>query len=369
MVDHFIMQMRPLFGEEEKKAICDYMDEDGFITEFKRTAQFEQMIAEYTGTKHCIVVNNGTISLTLAAMAVGVVAGDEVIVPNYTMIASPNAVKMFGAVPVFVDVEPDTLCLDIELVKKAITPKTKAIMLVSANGRAPAAGIAAFEALAKEKGIALIEDSAQSLGSWFPDGRHVGRAGRVGSFSFSSPKIVSTGQGGALITDDDEIARRLRRLKDFGRSGGGNDIHDSIGFNFKFTELQACIGIEQMRKLPARVIRKKEIWKRYQEKLAGIDGVSVFPHDLALTAPWFIDVRVERREGLIDYLKQRNVGTRVMYPPITRQAAYDLPGDYPVAEDVGRRGLWLPSAVQLSDDEIDHVCEAIRDFYEGPKNR
>ena len=369
MVDHFIMQMRPLFGEEEKKAICDYMDEDGFITEFKRTAPFEQMIADYTGAKHCIVVNNGTISLTLAAMAVGVVAGDEVIVPNYTMIASPNAVKMFGAVPVFVDVEPDTLCLDIELVKKAITPKTKAIMLVSANGRPPSVGIAAFEALAKEKGIELIEDSAQSLGSWFPDGRHVGRAGRVGSFSFSSPKIVSTGQGGALITDDDEVARRLRRLKDFGRSGGGNDIHDSIGFNFKFTELQACIGIEQMRKVPARVIRKKEIWKRYQEKLAGIDGVSLFPHDLALTAPWFIDVRVERREGLIDYLKQRNVGTRVMYPPITHQAAYNLPGDYPVSEDVGRRGLWLPSAVQLSDEEIDHVCAAIRDFYAGPKNR
>lgn len=154
----FIMQMQPWFAEEEKKAICEYMDENGFITEFKRTEKFEQMIAEYTGAKHCVVVNNGTISLTLAAMAVSVQAGDEVIVPNYTMIATPNSVKMFGANPVFVDVEPETLCLDIEKVKKAITPKTKAIMLVSANGRYPRSGIKAFENLCKEKNIILIED-------------------------------------------------------------------------------------------------------------------------------------------------------------------------------------------------------------------
>lgn len=246
MNNSFIMQMRPLFGEEEKRAICEYMDEDGFITEFKRTETFELMIAKYTGARHCIVVNNGTISLTLAAMAVGVQSGDEVIVPNYTMIATPNSVKMIGAVPVFVDVEPETLCLDIEKVKQALTPKTKVIMFVSANGRYPRTGIAAFEELARERNLLLIEDAAQSLGSFYADGRHVGRAGLVGSFSFSAPKIISTGQGGALITDDDAIASRLRRLKDFGRSGGGNDIHDSIGYNFKFTELQACIGIEQM---------------------------------------------------------------------------------------------------------------------------
>ncbi|WDT80242.1 MAG: DegT/DnrJ/EryC1/StrS family aminotransferase [Candidatus Manganitrophus sp.] len=219
MTDEFIIQMRPWFGEEEKRAICEYMDEGGFITEFKRTERFEQMIAEYTGAKYCIVVNNGTVSLTLAAMASGIQAGDEVLIPNFTMIATPNSVKMFGAVPVFVDVEPDTLCMDFELARKAITRKTKAIMLVAANGRYPKAGIAAFEALAAEYGLLLVEDAAQSLGSRYPDGRHIGRAGIVGSFSFSAPKIISTGQGGALITDDDGIAFKLRRLKDFGRTG------------------------------------------------------------------------------------------------------------------------------------------------------
>ena len=198
----FIMQMRPLFEEEEKKAVCEYMDEDGFITEFKRTEKFEQMIAEYTGAKHCVVVNNGTISLSLAAMAVGVEAGDEVIVPNYTMIATPNSLKMFGANPVFVDVEPDTLCLDFDLTKKAITPKTKAIMLVTANGRYPQSGIKTFEDLCTKQNLILIEDSAQSLGSFYPDGRHIGTVGLAGSFSFSAPKIISTGQGGAIVTND-----------------------------------------------------------------------------------------------------------------------------------------------------------------------
>lgn len=364
MVNNFIMQMRPLFGEEEKKAICDYMDEDGFITEFKRTEQFEKMIAEYTGAKHCIVVNNGTISLTLAAMAAGIQTGDEVIVPNYTMIATPNSVKMFGAVPIFVDVEADTLCLDINLVRKAITPRTKAIMLVSANGRYPTAGIEAFEALAKELGVVLIEDSAQSLGSFYPDGRHVGKAGLIGSFSFSAPKIISTGQGGALITDSDEMAFKLRRLKDFGRSGGGNDVHDTVGYNFKFTELQACIGIEQMKKMDARVERKKAIWRRYADRLQQVTGFKLFAHDLIRTTPWFIDGFADNREGLIAHLKNAGIGSRIMYPPINKQEAYKLPGEYPVSNKIGTKGLWLPSAVQLTDQEVDYITSCVAEFYQ-----
>ena len=360
----FIMQMRPLFEEEEKRAVCEYMDEGGFITEFKRTEKFEQMIAEYTGAKHCIVVNNGTISLSLAAMAVGVEAGDEVIVPNYTMIATPNSLKMFGANPVFVDVEFNTLCLDIDLVKMAITPKTKAIMLVTANGRYPQSGIKEFEDLCAEQNLILIEDSAQSLGSFYPDGRHIGTAGLVGSFSFSAPKIISTGQGGAIVTNDDDVANKLRKLKDFGCSGGGNDIHDEIGYNFKFTELQACIGIEQMKKLSARVTRKKEILELYQELLKDIKQVHFFDQDLNSTTPWFIDCIVENRKALIDHLKENGVGSRVMYPPINKQLAYNVEGEYPVSNNIGENGLWLPSSVQLSDSDVIHICNLTKQFYQ-----
>jgi perosamine synthetase len=359
----FIPQMVPWFGVEEKAALSEYMDGSGFITEYKRTGQFERMIAEYTGAKHCIVVNNGTISLTLAAMALGVKAGDEVIVPNYTMIATPNSIKMFGAHPVFADVEPDTLCLDIAKVKQALTSRTKAIMLVSPNGRYPLSGIDAFVDLAREHGVALIEDAAQSLGSHYPDGRHIGTAGRVGSFSFSTAKIITTGQGGALVTDDDDIASKLRRLKDFGRTSGGNDIHDTIGYNFKFTDIQACIGIAQMAKLAWRVERKKEILRRYHSRLSDLPQVRVFRQDLDHTTPWFIDVLVDDRDRLRSYLHTNGVGTRLMYPPINRQKAYGLPDSYPVSERVGSHGLWLPSQSQIEDAQIDYITERIAAFY------
>lgn len=358
-----IPQAEPWFDVEEKNAVCNYMDEGGWVTEFKRTSVFENMIAEYTKAKHCIVVNNGTISLTLGAIACGISAGDEVIVPNYTMIATPNSVKMFGAVPVFVDVEPETLCMDIDLAKRAITKKTKALMLVTANGRYPKSGIDGFVNLCRENNIALIEDAAQSLGSFYPDGRHQGSVGAFGSFSFSTPKIISTGQGGAVITNDDSLALRVRRLKDFGRSSGGLDIHDSIGYNFKFTELQACLGIEQMKKLAWRVGRKKEILSLYKKLLAGCGHVSFFDQDLVCTTPWFIDILADDRKGLIAFLKENGIGARVMYPPINHQEAYKVPGEHKVSNMVGEKGLWLPSSSRLQDEQIGFICEKINSFY------
>lgn len=357
-----IPQMRPLFGVEEKAELLAYLEEDGFFTEFKRTEAFEQMIAAFVGAKHCIVVNNGTVSLTLAAIALGISPGDEVIVPNYTMIATPNSVKMLGAVPVFVDVEPETLVMDVALVRAAITSRTKAIILVSANGRAPRSGIHAYEELSSKTGIPLIEDAAQSLGSFY-DGRHIGRVGAIASLSFSAPKIISTGQGGALFTDDDVLANKLRRLKDFGRASGGSDVHDTIGYNFKFTELQACVGLAQMRQLNDRVKRKKAIWQRYSDKLEGCRGIKLFQHNLHFCTPWFIDCMADNRDGLAAYLANHGIGTRVMYPPINAQKAYQVLGCFPVSEEVGIRGLWLPSMVQLTDIQIDYICKLIRAYY------
>ena len=359
----FIPQMEPWFGSEEKVAMINYMDEGGWLTEFRHTQEFERRIANYTGAKHCIVVNNGTISLTLMAIAAGIKHGDEVIIPNYTMIATPNSVKMIGAVPVFVDVEPETLCMDFEQMKSAITEKTKAVIFVNANGRNPKVGIEKFIEFCKEKNIVLLEDSAQSLGSFYTNKAHQGTMSLAGSFSFSAPKIISTGQGGAIVTNDDEMNFKLRRLKDFGRSGGGNDFHDSIGFNFKFTEMQAVIGNEQMKKLESRVERKKEIYKLYKLLLKNTHEVSFFEQDLESTTPWFIDILAERREGLQSYLKEKNIGTRIMYPPINKQLAYNIDADIHISNIVGVKGLWLPSAAQLTDEKIIYICNSIIDFY------
>ena len=361
----FIMQMRPLFGEEEKKALSAYMDEDGFLTEFKHTKLFEEQIKKFTGAKHCFAVNNGTVALTIAALAAGVVPGDEVIVPNFTMVATPNSVKMIGAEVKFVDIEPESLCMDLEKAQKAITSRTKAIMLVAANGRYPAHGIQNFEKLAAEYGIALIEDAAQALGSFYPDGRHVGCAGLVSTFSFSAPKIISTGQGGAVITNNDNLAEKISKLKDFGRSGGGNDIHDTLGFNFKFTELQAVVGLEQMKKLVDRVNRKKEIYNEYKRMLKHLEpNLRLVNNDINYTAPWFYEVLCEDKENLSIFLKSRNIGTRDMYPPINRQKAYNVEGNFPVSESVGASGLWLPSQVQLKQIELEYICSNIIEYFE-----
>jgi perosamine synthetase len=359
----FIPQMEPAIGNEERTRVADYMAAPGWLTEYRNTAQFEKAVADYCACNTAIAVNSGTVALIMSALALELGPGDEVIVPNFTMIATPNAVKLTGATVVLVDVEPDTLCLDIEKTKAAITKNTKAIFLVAINGRYPAAGIEAFVDMCRERGIKLVEDAAQALGSRYPDGFHMGTKGSIGCLSFSAPKIITTGQGGMVLTNDDTMADKLRRLKDFGRSGGGNDIHPVIGYNFKFTELQACIGLAQMEKLAARVLRKKAIWKRYCSALAGINGLRLFDMDIENCVPWFIDVLADQREELQDYLRQQQIGTRVMYPPINKQLCYQVAGNFPVTAEVGKRGLWLPSASQLSDAQVDRVCAAIRDFY------
>ena len=205
----FIPQMEPSIGDEERKAVADYMAAPGWLTEFRNTAQFEQAVAQYCNCEHAIAVNSGTVALLMAALALDLGPGDEVIVPNFTMIATPNSVKLPGATPVLVDVEPDTLCLDIEKAKAAITSRTKAIFLVAINGRYPAAGIEAFVDLCRERGIALVEDAAQALGSRYPDGFHMGTKASMGCLSFSSPKIITTGQGGMLLTNDARLADKL----------------------------------------------------------------------------------------------------------------------------------------------------------------
>jgi perosamine synthetase len=233
---------------------------------------------------------------------------------------------------------------------------------VNANGRYPS-DINEIISYCKEENLILFEDSAQALGSFYKDGLHQGRKGIAGSFSFSAPKIISTGQGGAIITDDDVVAYNISRLKDFGRSGGGNDIHEMIGFNFKFTDIQAVIGITQMSKLDWRVKRMKEIYSLYKENLSSSKNINFFDQDLQNTTPWFVDIKVENREALMTWLKQNKIGSRVMYPPINKQEAYNIKGEYKVSNEIGEKGLWLPSSSKLTNAQIDYICEKINDFY------
>ncbi len=361
-------QMEPWIGEEERKAVNAYMESGGWLTEFQKTREFEGMIASYTGSKHASVVSNGTVSLVIALMGMGLGRDDEVIVPDYTMIASPNAVVLAGGKPVMVDIDPATLCLDPKLTEKAITPRTKAIMLVSINGRCP--GINEIVTLAKSSNIYLLEDAAQSLGSRY-QGKHLGTFGEIGSFSFSFPKVITTGQGGALVTGDEALYSRIFRIKDFGRSRGGVDYHEMMGLNAKFTDLQAVVGIEQMKKLPWRAERKKQMYRLYRELLEGVKQVSFVPTDLEGCSPWFIDILVEgkgEREKLAAFLNENKIGTRPFYPAIHTQPPYSwVKGNFPASMSISERGLWLPSSSFLSDDDIERVCRTIRLYFGARK--
>lgn len=356
----FIPQMEPFLDEKEVEAMTEYLRSGGWLTEFRETQKFELHIAEYAGARYCFTANNGTIALTLSLLALGVGVGDEVIVPDLSMIATANCAALIGAKPVFVDIDPSTLCIDIEKAARAVTPRTRALIHVSFNGRSN--NLIEFADLCRRKNIFLIEDAAQSLGSTYR-GKHLGTYGAVGTFSFSSPKIITTGQGGAAITDDPDIAARLGKIKDFGRLEGGNDLHDSIGYNFKFTDLQAVIGNAQMSTLDWRVRRKKEMYERYCDRLDGLQQIELIPTDTRETTPWFIDIYVDGRDKLQKFLKRNGIGSRPIYPPMHSQRAYGFDGSFPVTERYAARGLWLPSSLNLTDAEIDRICDTVEAYF------
>ena len=358
-----IPQMEPWFNYQEAEAVYKYMKTGGWVTEFKKTRELEEAICKYTKAKYALMTNNGTVSLILSLLALKLAPNDEVLAPNLTMIATPNAAVILGLKPVLVDVEPSTLCLDLVKAKEALTFRTKAMIYVPFNGRS--GNMKKVLEFCRDNHLFLIEDAAQALGSFW-EGKHLGTFGDLGSFSFSVPKIITTGQGGAIITNRKKLFNRLKLLKDFGRRNDGNDIHDFWGWNFKFTDLQAVIGIEQMKKLPLRVKRKKEIFAIYKDLLSGVKEIEFIKTDLTATTPWFIDIFVPDPDKLSKYLERQNIGSRRIYPAVSSQKIYKKncrQKNFPVSKSYAKRGLWLPSSSKLKDQDIKKVARAIRKYY------
>jgi len=359
-------QYEPDFGKEEADAVYEYMKTGAWLTEHIKTREFEEQVSSFLGVKNCITVNNGTISLSLALLALGVKPGDNVIVPTLSMIATANAVTLIGAKPIFYDIEPETLCLDVtqSLDEFIELWQPKAIIYVSLNGRRGYTN--ELRLFCKLNDIGFIEDAAQAFGSESKDGQKIGTLADITSFSLSPHKIISTGQGGLLTTDDDILAQKLRRLKDFGRDKGGNDIHDYFGINSKFTDLQAVIGIEQLKKITNRIIIKKALYNCYKELLSDVKEIEFISTDTDTITPWFCDLYTEKRDILSYYLmKDKNIRTRKMYPPIHKQQCYKVNNSWklPVAEKYSKKGLWLPSSFNLSFEQVNYICESIKIFF------
>ncbi len=328
-----------------------------FITDF------ETAFAEIAGTRHVVATNNGTTALHLALTALGIGPGDEVIVPTLTYIATANAVVYCGGTPVFADVEPDTMNLDPEDVRRRITDRTRAIIPVDLYGHP--ADMTAIMEIATEHGLLVVEDAAEAHGATLA-GRPVGALGHVGIFSFFGNKIVTTGEGGAVTTDDDALATRLRLLRGQGMDPKRRYWFNEIGFNYRMTNVAAAIGLGQLERIGDFTARRREIAQTYTERLGAIEGIHL-PAERPNTrrVDWLYTVGVEgfdtnERNHLIDLLATDGIETRPVFYPLHTLPPYvsDPVASFPVAERLGAEGISLPTHVRLSDADVDAVCDA-----------
>lgn len=336
-----------------------------FVNEGPLTAEFEKQIANLVGAKHAVTTTSGTAAIFLSLKALGVGPGDEVIIPDMTFIATANAVSLSGARPVLVDVNPKDLTISIDAIKKTITPKTKAIVPVHVTGRG--ADMAAILDIAKKHNLFVVEDAAEALVSKQGD-KFLGTFGNLGCFSFSANKTISTGQGGMIVADNDEIFAKLRPLKDQGRptrGTGGDDLHNTIGYNFRMTDLQAGLGLGQLQHLKERTARMKRNYELYKENLKDVPEIDIFPSRPEELPQW-TDILTDKRDELEKYLKEQNIDCRKYWLPIHRQLAYKLPDDnFPNSTHLSPKALWLPSAFTLTDKDILAVSEVIKGFFKN----
>jgi perosamine synthetase len=354
----------PQTGDEEKTLLLEVL-ESNFLNDGEYTARFERMLADLLGCKHAVAVTNGTSALFLALVGSGIGPGDEVIVPDITFIATANAVRLAGAKPVLVDVDPVTLNLSPELLERAITSLTKAIIPVHVSGRP--ADMPAILSIAAKYELVVIEDAAEALLSKL-NNKCMGTFGQAGIISFSPNKTITTGQGGIVLLDDDNLEVRLRELKDQGRPArgtGGEDTHDQIGYNFKLTNLQAAIGIAQLTSLPSRVDRMKQNYRQYFKKLRDIEELTLPPFNVEEgEVPQWVDALTPKRDELIKFLEEREIYCKKFWYPMHTHMPYRMPDEnFPNSTRFAAQAFWLPSCFSLSDADVDLVCNQIHEFF------
>jgi perosamine synthetase len=358
----FIPVYTPSLDGHEEKYVLDAV-RSGWISSLGQyVTRFEEQFAEFCGVAHAVSVSNGTVALHLALHALGIGPGDEVIVPSLTFVASANAVRYTGATPIFADVNPQTWCLDVEDAARLVSPRTKAIMPVHLYGHP--ADMAAINALADAHGLHVVEDAAEAHGAAI-GGRTVGGWGCIGSFSFYANKIITTGEGGMLTTDDAKLAARCRMLRDHAMPPQQRYWHEEVGFNYRMTNLQAAVGVAQMERIDAFIRRKRRIAELYSAALCDLPGVTLpQERDGCTNVFWMYSILIERpfartRDELIVALRTRGIDSRPFFHPLDTLPPYRGAPVRPVALHLSQCGINLPSAPSLSDEQVAYVGAAI----------
>lgn len=335
----------------------------------KYVNEFERLFSGVAGTNEAISVCNGTVALHLALLALDVRPGDEVIVPSLTYIATANAVRYVGAEPVFVDVSPDTWCMDPELTEQAITRRTKGIIAVDLYGHP--ADMDALNHIAAIHGLWVIEDAAEAHTAKYK-GRPAGGLAKIGTFSFYGNKVFTSGEGGAITVNDPDLALRIRTLRGQGMDPERRYYFPVTGYNFRLTNVACAILCAQLERTDLIITTRQNIFGSYREQLEGVAGIGFQPvAEWAKPAPWLFSVVIDpsvfgcNRDQLADYLRENNVDTRPFFiplhklPPFRNESA--ARGEHlPLTDTLAASGINLPTHALLSEDDITRVCDLIK---------
>lgn len=365
-----IPQFKPYLDDRDYESIKSCFDSN-WITEGPKSKEFVDKLCELIGVKYAVLAPNGTLSIYMALRSVGIGVGDEVIVPNFSFIATANAVEMCGAKPIFVDVKDD-LHIDIKKCEKLINNKTKAIMPVHIYGMA--CNMDEVMLFAKKHGLKVIEDAAQGIAiKW--NGNHVGAFGDVGSFSFFADKTITTGEGGLIVTNDEQIYKNLLYIRNQGRIDRGSFIHPKIGYNFRMTDIQSSIGLSQLKKLDEIIEKKLNVLQLYKKYLDSSLKI-IEPDSKSNHIPFRVCIMIPGgSENLMKYMSENNIETRTFFYPLSDQPCYisnslfsklkrflKLGDDFEVSRKLYKEGVCLPSFVTITEEEIIYICEKINNY-------
>lgn len=373
----FIPVSEPALTGQELKYVCKAVKTGWISSSGCFLEEFERRWAAYCGRQYGVAVSSGTTALQLAVVALGLKPGDEVILPAFTIISCVTAVTYSGCVPVLVDADPVTGCMDVTKIRQKITKRTKAIMPVHIYGH-PVDMDAVID-LAKKHDLYIIEDAAEAHGAEYLSGRtskkplwrRCGSFGDISCFSFYANKLLTTGEGGMVLTDDPVLAEKFRYFRNLCFGGQRRFLHESLGFNFRMTNLQAALGVAQLNRFDKIVNRKRHIGKRYFKRLSSLKKVTLLKEQpWARSVWWMFGVMVEdsskiSSDLLSKKLRELGIETRPFFLGMHEQPALKKQGffkneTYPVSEAMAKRGLYLPSGVALTDDQIDRVVAAVK---------
>jgi perosamine synthetase len=365
MPREFIPVAAPVLVGNEKRYVMDCLESTWISSRGKYVERFETAFAEFCGVRHGVSCTNGTVALHLALLALGIVPGDEVIVPTLTFVASANAVRYCGATPVFVDCEPETWNMDPDLIEARITPRTKAIIVVHLYGHP--VDMDAITSLARRFNLFVVEDAAEAHGAIYKD-RMVGSMGHMATFSFFGNKVISTGEGGMIVTNDGGLANTMRQLKDQGMDPSRRYWFPVVGYNYRMTNVTAAIGLAQVEKIEWHIQRRIQVARWYQENLRAVPGLSwqvEQPHTRHVFQFFTILLDADSpvgRDEVIAHLHSRNIeGRPVVFPIHTLPPYRDQARSqsFPVAERIASHGINLPTFAGLNRADVDYVCECL----------